>query len=132
VHKNSVRGWRAKGLEPVDSRRPILFEGATLRAFLEKQRAGRKRPCAAGTLYCFRCRDARAPALAMVDYVPIGPVSGNLQAICGECGTVMHRRARLADLAAIMPEIRVQITGHHSRLKERASPSLNCGLDKEA
>jgi hypothetical protein len=93
VHKNSVRGWQAKGLEPVDSRRPILFHGATLRAFLEKERARRKRPCPVGTMYCFRCREARAPAMGMVDYIPINPLSGNLKAICTDCGTIMNRRA---------------------------------------
>ena len=27
VHKNSVRGWRSQGLEPIDDSRPVLFQG---------------------------------------------------------------------------------------------------------
>jgi hypothetical protein len=27
VHKNSVRGWRKDGLEPIDASRPLLFQG---------------------------------------------------------------------------------------------------------
>jgi len=54
VHKNTVRHWQAKGLEPVDSSRPALFQGATVRAFLAKAKASRKRPCPPGTLYCLR------------------------------------------------------------------------------
>lgn len=132
VHKNTVRGWRAKGLKPVDAHRPILFDGATLRAFLEKQRAGRKRPCRPGTFYCFRCREPRAPAGGMVDFAPISDASGNLEAICADCETVMHRRARLADLGVIMPGVHVHIRGRQSRLKGSASPSLNCDLKKES
>lgn len=130
VHKNTVRGWRAKGLETVDRRRPLLFDGATLRAFLEKQRAGRKQPCRPGTLYCFSCRAPRPPALGMIDYVPINPASGNLKALCATCETIMHRRARRADLERIMPGIAVQMAGAQSRLKGSASPSLNCDLER--
>ena len=42
VHKNSVRGWQRKGLETVDSCRPALFLGSTLRKYLEKQRSERQ------------------------------------------------------------------------------------------
>jgi hypothetical protein len=132
VHKNTVRGWRAKGLEPIDRRRPMLFAGSTLRAFLEAQRTGRKRSCRPGTLYCFRCREPRPPALGMVEYVPITGASGNLTALCGACDTIMHRRTRRSDLAAVMPGITVQITGAPSRLMGSGRPSLNCDLVKEA
>jgi hypothetical protein len=131
VHKNSVRGWITKGLEPIDRHRPMLFAGSTLREFLIAQRSGRKRPCQPGTLYCFRCREPRNPALGMVDYAPISAVSGNLKALCGACGTIMHRRARLADLDRVMPGIAVQMAGAPSRLRGSGSPSLKCDLVKE-
>ena len=81
VHKNTVRHWQAKGLEPIDKARPILFQGRAVRAFLSERNARRKRPCPAGTFYCFRCRTPRPPALGMVDFVPIRPGSGNLRAL---------------------------------------------------
>jgi len=109
VHKNTVRNWQGQGLEPIDKARPILFQGATVRAFLAKQRASRKRPCQPGTIYCLRCRTPRQPALGMVDFVPITLTSGNLRAICGTCEAIIHRRARHADLARIMPGCTVQI-----------------------
>lgn len=132
VHKNSLRGWRKAGLEPIDMGRPMLFHGATLRAFLEKQKASRKRPCQPGTMYCLKCREPRAPGLAMVDYEPISDQSGNLKALCEKCGTTMHRRASRAKLASIMPGIAVQIVQAPSRLKGCISPSLNCDLDKDS
>jgi hypothetical protein len=131
VHKNTIRHWQAKGLEPVDSSRPALFQGATVRAFLAKAKASRKRPCPPGTLYCLRCRQPRKPALGMVDFVPITDSSGNIGAICETCETVMHRRARFADLGRIMPDCTVQITQRQIRLKGRGSPSLNCDKERQ-
>ena len=116
VHKNTVRGWQRKGLEPIDTSRPVLFQGKTMRAFLEGQRKARKRPCLPGTLYCFKCRAPQAPALGMVDYTPFNPSSGNLSAMCGACGGMMHQRAALASLPLKMPGIAVQITGALPRI----------------
>ncbi|MDH7639489.1 helix-turn-helix domain-containing protein [Sphingomonas oryzagri] len=132
VHKNSVRAWLTKGLAPIDRRRPMLFDGKVLRAFLERQRGHRKRTCLPGTMYCFRCREPRRPALAMVDYVPINAASGNLKALCDTCGTIMHRRARLSGVAAVMPGIAVHMAEASPRLRGCGSASLNCDLAKEA
>lgn len=126
VHKNTVRHWQAKGLSPIDRSRPALFHGQEVRAFLASRNASRKRPCSPGTLYCFRCRVPRPPALGMADFLETRPGFGNLEALCGTCGTIMHRRARYAALAAAMPGIDVQIREAPERLSGRPSPSLNC------
>lgn len=110
VHKNTVRGWQHKGLEPIDKSRPVLFMGSALRAYLETKRQKAKRPCPPGTLYCFKCRAPRPPALGTVDYTPRNASSGNLSALCGGCDTIMNRSATWASLAAKMPGIEVQIT----------------------
>lgn len=126
VHKNTVRHWQANGLAPIDSNRPMLFLGATVRAFLTARNAKRKRPCAPGTLYCLRCREPRPPALDMVEFVRLKPDNGNLRAFCGTCETIMHRRAREADLDRIMPGIAIQFAEGEPRLYGRTDPSLNC------
>lgn len=132
VHKNTVRNWQSDGLEPNDAIRPLLFQGGAVRAFLAKRNASRKRPCLPGTLYCFRCREPRPPAMGMLDYVAATPVSGNLRAICGVCGGMMHRRIRLADLRAKMPGLDVQITQASPRLSGSPLPSLNCDTERQA
>lgn len=109
VHRNTVRHWMKLGLEPLDSSRPLLLHGATVKAFLGKQRASRKRPCPPGMFYCLRCREPRKPALGMVDFVPITEHSGNLHGLCEVCETVIYRRARQADLTRIMPDCIIQI-----------------------
>ena len=132
VHANTVRQWQRGGLTPIDKSRPVLFQGTVIRAFLSARNVSRKRPCLPGTLYCFRCREPRKPALGMVDFVPINRLSGNIRALCDTCETVMHRRARKAALAAIMPDCDVQFVEGPLRLKGCSSPSLNCDLERQA
>lgn len=132
VHKNTVRHWQRDGLQPLDDRRPVLFHGSTVRAYLSSRSASRKSPCLPGTLYCFRCRAPRPPALGMVDYLPVNATGGNVRAICATCETVMHRRAAQAALATILPGCDVQIVQAPPRLKGSPSPSLNCDLERQA
>ncbi len=132
VHKNTVRHWQRQGLAPIDSSRPLLFQGAVVRAFLATRNASRKRPCPPGTFYCFRCREPRPPAPGMVQYLPMTDVSGNLRAICATCETMMNRRACRAALAKVMPGLDVQITQAPPRLKGSPSPSLNCDSKPKA
>lgn len=126
VHKNSVRNWQRQGLKPIDNRRPLLFHGGTVRAFLIERNAKRKQPCPPGTFYCFRCRQPRRPALGMVDYDALRPDSGNLRALCEECEGLMHRRARKAELAKVMPGYSIHFRQAQSRLNGSANASLNC------
>lgn len=126
AHKNSVRGWIKNGLPVVDRSRPVLILGHELRAFLERRRKAAKRPCPPGTLYCFKCRQPRPPALGMVEATRQNATIGNLSAICETCGTVMHRRTRLSAIGAIMPDLEVQIREAVPRILERTSPSHHC------
>lgn len=108
VHKNTVRNWRSEGLDPIDRARPVLFQGRAVRDFLRQRNASRKCPCVPGTIYCFRCRQPRRPALGKVEYDPRTATSGNLSAICEACATAMHRAVRKADLAKAMPGCAIQ------------------------
>jgi hypothetical protein len=126
VHKNSVRNWHRQGLEPVDSSRPLLFQGAQVRAFLAKRNQARKHPCATGQLFCFRCRAPRAPAGGMIDYEARNARTGNLRALCEQCATIMHRRVRRDRISLVMPGMEVKLTEAPARLKGSTAPSLNC------
>ena len=130
VHKNTVRHWQRAGLKPLDDQRPIMFHGTAIRAFLSSRKASRKRPCPAGTLYCFRCRAPRPPAPGLVEFVAINALSGNIRATCATCGTTMHRRARKLALAAILPRRAIQFAEGQPRLKGRSSPPLNCDSER--
>ena len=131
VHKNTVRHWQGVGLKAIDGKRPTLFEGATARAFLLTRKISRKRPCPPGTIYCFKCREPRQPALGMVEFILGMGTTGNLMALCDTCGTIMHRRANVAKIAATISRLDVQIRQASSRLIERTAPSLNCDKPKD-
>lgn len=131
VHKNTVRHWQVNGLVPVSRGRPTLFDGATVRAFLTKRNASRKRRCPPGTLYCLKCRQPRAPAMGMIEITHQNGTTGNLSALCEVCSSMMHRRVRLAEIGAIMPNLDVQIREAGPRIYERTAPSLNCDNRKE-
>jgi hypothetical protein len=130
VHPHTVRNWQREGLEPIDKARPVLFHGAVIRAFLSHRKASRKRPCPPGTLYCFRCREPRRPALGMVEYRPLRPASGDLCAICETCEGIMHRRVRKDDVGKVMPSVAVQTVHAQQRLTGRTAPFLNCDSER--
>lgn len=132
VHKNTVRHWQRKGLNPVDGQRPYLFKGAVVRAFLVAQYAKRKRPCPVGTLYCFSCREPRQPVATCVEYVEMRPGSGNLGGTCVNCGTVMHRRVRQAAIHSVLPGLLVQIREAPRRLSGSPDTSLDCDYERHA
>ena len=128
AHKNTVRHWQRHGLCPIDNSRPALFHGATVREFLLKRNASRKRPCPPGTLYCLRCRQPRPPALAMVEYVARNAVSGNLRAFCECCETMMHRQVRLTDIGIVFPGLSIQSAQAPLGIGGQTQPSLNCNF----
>lgn len=120
VHKNTVRAWLKAGLPTIDNRRPVMIHGGDLRAFLEGRRQAGRVKCPPGTCYCLKCRAPRRPALDMADFIELGPASGNIRAICPECGTFMHRRAQRHRLDAVMPNIAVKLQQREQRLTDRA------------
>ena len=131
VHKNTVTNWHKAGLEPIDDRRPFVFHGSVVREFLKARHAERKRPCGPGRLYCLRCREPRAPALKLVEYLPLTATTGNLKALCETCETVMHRKVRRADVTAVMPDFELQSTERSLRLIGSRSPSPNCVSERQ-
>jgi hypothetical protein len=132
VHKHTVRGWIRKGLPVIDGAKPILILGSEFQIWWGKRRKAAKRPCQPGQMYCLKCRVPKAPALGMVEYAATNAATGNLRAMCETCGTFMHQRTRLANIATKMPGLDVQITQAPSSIVARAHPSPNCDKTKGA
>ena len=130
VHKNSVRLWIKQGLPAVDGSRPTLICGSDFQTWWAKRRKDAKRPCQPGQMYCFKCREPKVPALGMVEYAATNATTGNLKAMCETCGTMMHRRTRLADIACKMPGLDVHRTQAPPSIVARAYPSPNCDNPK--
>lgn len=131
VHPNTVRNWIHQGLPALASKRPTLILGRELRTFLMNLRTRAKRPCATGTIYCFKCRAPSRPALGMVDFVAHSAVGGNLKALCETCGTVMHQRIARGAIALKMPGIEVQFREAQPRLEGSGPSPANCDKRKD-
>jgi hypothetical protein len=131
VHKNTVRTWLKSGLQPIDSRRPILMLGRQLARFLHARRERKRQRCRPGQLFCFRCRAPRTSAAHRADYLPITTSSGNLRGVCCDCGTRMYRRVSLRKLATAVGDLQVALPQVQQRLVETTQPSVNCDLERE-
>ncbi len=129
-HKQTVRSWIKDGLPTVDQSRPTMIHGHELRSYLERKRKAAKRPCQPGTLYCLKCNQPRKPALGMVEVNRDTATTGNLKALCEACGTVIHRRIRLAAILDIFPSLTAEIREARASLVGNAKPSLNCNFGK--
>ena len=132
VHRNTVRHWIDQGLPVVDGARPTLICGHEFQTWWSNRHKAGKRPCQPGELYCCKCREPKAPALGMVEYAVTNAVTGNLKALCESCGSMMHRRTRLADLGRVMPGLVVRRTVAPSSIVVRPQPSPNCDKSKGA
>lgn len=126
VHRHTVRNWISEGLPVLDGAKPLLILGSEFQAWWAKRTKARKRPSQPGQMYCFKCREQKAPALGMVEYAPKSAINGTLKALCETCDTLMHRHIRLGDIAAKMPGLDVRHTQAPSSIDARAHPSPNC------
>jgi predicted transcriptional regulator len=106
--KGTVRRWLGAGLPAVSDRRPALILGEDLIDFLKAQSKPRTR-CALDECYCFKCRAPRKAAGGMADWIPMTPTSGDLQALCEQCDTIMHKRVSHRQLEALRAILDVSI-----------------------
>jgi len=125
VHKNTVREWYRRGLEALDDRRPMLFRGSEVRAFLRTRQGAQKQPLGPGRLYCLRCRAPREPAAGMLDYLASSSTAGSLRAMCPVCESLMFRRVSFARLGEVAENLEVQFPSAQPQLIECALPILN-------
>ena len=124
-HKNTVYQWIREGLRPCTDKRPYLYHGSDIRAFLEAKYKKNKRSMALTEVYCVRCRRPKTPAGNMADYKPDLPTSGQLEAICPTCMSMIYRRVNLAQLDQIRRLLTITLPQADSRLTERSEPCVN-------
>ncbi len=130
VHKNTVRNWMRNGLEAIAGKRPLLFAGSIIRAFLQQRNAKQRCRCEPGEFYCFGCRTARTPAAGSLECHSLGPKSGMLRATCQSCGTAMYRRVTLAEANAVARRLPANFAQPQQRLEESGSPPSNCDSER--
>jgi excisionase family DNA binding protein len=115
VSKRTVRRWIKAGLAAITDQKPILILGEDLLAFLAARKQ-RSRRCQPEECYCVKCRQPRRPAGGMAELIPLTIKTGNLRAICPDCGSLMHKRIRCDAVEALRQVLDVTTA--------QASPSL--------
>jgi len=130
-HRNTIRHWQKQGLKPVDGKRPVVFEGLTLAAFLEARRGARRRCLKPGEIYCLPCRAPKEPAGDMVEYVPLTEARGNLRGICPTCDRLIHRVVSRAQIEAVRGRLNVTFTEPSPRIRETDSASVDCNFKSD-
>ena len=103
----TVRRWHALGLTPIDRKRPFLYSGVELRAFIERHNPKRS-PLMPGECYCTPCRRAVEPAGKLARIVPRTRTSADIVGVCPHCRRGVFRRVRLAELAFRAGNLTVQ------------------------
>ncbi len=99
VTKTTVSHWIRDGLTPIDRKRPLIFQGEHLRAFMQARMAATKRPLKAGEIFCVACKRARVSVDSAVDLRIVSATSGDLVGRCPACTRTIYRRVKLANLA---------------------------------
>lgn len=128
--KATVRRWLKNGLPSVNDKRPLLILGSDLVALLRKK--PKRQPCLLDECFCLKCRKPRKPALAMAEYMPLTSIGGNLRAICGDCGTLMHKRIPLTVLAALRGILDVSLPVREKHLVDGVKAPLNVHFQKDS
>jgi len=107
--KGTVLRWVRDGtLAALKDKKPFLITGHDLNAFLASRRTA-KTPCQPTQCYCFTCRAPRDPAGRMGE-VRIGlNGTGNLKAICCQCGGWMHRRVSASQIERLRMALDVDV-----------------------
>jgi hypothetical protein len=131
LHKNTVRRWPMQGLHPIDSRRPALFRGEDVAAFLATKRQSSRRPCKAGEIYCLKCRTPRAPEGGFADLYIQGPTNGTLVGICPVCATMLYRRVNPARIALVRGNLEVRVRQAPTHIEDWRDPIANSDLRRQ-
>lgn len=129
IHKNTVRNWIKHGLVLCDDKRPILFLGRNLQAFLHTKRIKNKQKCKPGELYCMKCRAPKKPAGDMVEYKQINETIGNLIATCTDCGKIMNRRVNPSKLEQIREHLDIPLPQAQLHINDSSEPTVNSDLE---
>jgi hypothetical protein len=124
VHKNTIRRWAKDGLRPIDDRRPSMFRGAEVAAFLCARRQAAKRRCGPGEIYCLPCRMPKSPAGLIADLHVTCPTVGWLVAICPTCSRMLYRRVNPTRIDLVRGDLEIAIRQGQARIADRAQPIL--------
>lgn len=98
--EGTMYDWVSRELPTIDSRKPLMFHGSDVKAWLEKRWGDRGCKLALGESYCVKCKRARQPLPQTVRFEARPNGSMNATAPCPVCSTPMNKALKASDVAA--------------------------------
>ncbi len=127
----TVRRWvREEGLERIPNTRPHIVHSSKLKAFINKQKERRKKPCAIHEIFCLRCQSPRIPLAGSATVIPLPNGCISIKAICSECGGKMNRSIRGAEWIKSHP-LAIYLSDASGEHKSVQLTHHECSLHKE-
>lgn len=125
-HRQTLTRWiKEKGLIADTNQRPWLIKGSDLKTFLGHRRTATRCKLALHHFYCLGCKQPQEPAGKFADYIQQSSTSGMLKALCPECGNIINKVIRRAELEAFRANIEVTIQQADARLVSPNDAPLN-------
>jgi hypothetical protein len=122
VHRNTVRAWIGAGLPTIEGW-PVLMLGADIIIFLQNRRQKKRRSCAPGQMYCFRCRTPEFPVGGPLEVSIVNDKVANMAGLCPSCGGLMRRCVRRSELGQIDRIVAVDSSQGLPHINEMCEPS---------
>lgn len=116
VGVTTISAWVSDGLKPGDGRRPYLFRGADVKAYIERRILESKRPCRSGEIFCIACKVPRVPAGGKVVLQPVCSKSANLIGCCPDCSRKIYRRVSMPALKLALGNLNIRDEDKHGNI----------------
>lgn len=121
----TVRRWIRDGLPTLGEARPVLVDGAEMKAWLSAWLATRKHRCREDELYCCRCHCPRRPSLGSVSITLNNEKTLTVKGVCEVCGAGMRKLGSIARRAEIEVALRA-FTQEKQSLSKYRDPYGTC------
>ena len=93
VHRRveTVRRWYRQGMPSLGDEKPLIFDGAEVKAWLRRKWDSKKQPCAENEAYCVKCHARRLFRQGTASRSVQSQKTAMLTGKCNVCGTTMNK-----------------------------------------
>lgn len=98
--QGTIYDWVKLGLPTIDTRKPLMFHGSEVKAWLERRWGGRRHKLAIAELLCMGCKRPRRPLQQTVHFEARPNGSMNAKAPCPVCNSPMNKALKATDVVA--------------------------------
>ena len=128
LHPQTVGKWIKKGLNPIDSCKPVLIHGVDLRHFLQKSNELHKHHLDFEEFFCMTCKEAHIPLYRRIR-IEHKVSRINAKDLCPRTRKIINRCYKLSDYSELR---KIFILAETERLYDSNVPLLSTQIDHNA